>query len=125
MKKKEPISLFNIFAENLSSNELGLKTKNKVTPKEHHTESNSHKEEQEEILKKFAELTEEANIQCSNLKKQISMIENKIKSFNGNDFIIIYDNILDVANEVYTISGKFDYYIESIMKISKKILMKK
>ncbi len=47
-EKKEAISLFSVVAENLSSNELGLKTK-----KENHSESS------ENVRKKIAERIEE------------------------------------------------------------------
>ena len=125
MKKKEPISLFNIFAENLSSNELGLKTKNKVTAKDHPIESNPHKEEIGEILKDFSELTEHADALCKNLKQKIDSIENEIKNFKGEKFSLIYHEINGVSIDIHSISGNLGYYIDTIKAKANRILNKK
>lgn len=78
-KKKEAISLFSVVAENLSSNELGLKTK-KLNSQEDQPETKNHncKKELSEILYDYKVLFIDLNNFKDEFQRKLSNIERRL-----------------------------------------------
>lgn len=106
MKKKEPISLFNIFAENLTNNELGLKTKNKVTAKH---EATTQRSPQDVITNRSPQ--EQIDFWLEHLEYGVEEFKKRIKD---KDYITAYKYFYgSVIHTAKTIDDKLKIIYES------------